>query len=657
MAAQAAARASAPPPGGVGGPHRSTSRQPYLSSVGTRSTDGGCRIVISPNGPKGGAVNPEHAQPEHAPPGDVLYRALFELSPDGVVVLDVSTLLPIVFNDQAHLQLGYSREEFAALRIQDHEAYKDHGDTALRIGRLGDSECDTFTTQHRKKSGGRRDVVVTVKRLSVAGRDVFHVITRDVTGSRRAEEAAKQAEAQVEQARLMEAVGRLAGEMARDFNHSLTTILGVCNLALSTEDIGPLARRDVDEIKRVAHKATTLTSRLLSFARQNGGAPVRLDLNDVVRDLGRLLGPAMGPGVCLNVDPCDAKLPLDVDPGELDDALTSLVTNAREALTAEGAIDLATSEQTVDAGSALCAKGIPPGRYAVVEVRDGGVGMDEETARRVYEPFFTTKPTGTGAGLGLSIVHGVVQRAGGHIRADTASGLGTTVTLYLPLAVGGVATDSLERPVADGARGAETVLVVEDEPGVRKLVERILGQRGYSVLAAGSAREAVRIAQDHPHPLDLVVTDVVMPDRNGPELVAALRRDYPGLRALFMSGYARTALARAATFAVGRSHPPGEEGAGPATDVAEDTGHLAAGPLELPPLDDFLEKPFTPDSLASAVRRVLDGMDGPPNSHRDGGGRGRGERRDQGSGESQSTGPDSKSVTRRRSTMLHARSK
>ncbi len=381
----------------------------------------------------------------------------------------------------------------------------------------------------------------------------------------RAEQEQEQLRAQLLQAQKMESVGRLAGGVAHDFNNLLTVINGRSEVMLLDLPADSALREDVTEIRNAGVRAAALTQQLLAFSRQQVLQPRVLDLNQVVADTERLLLRLLGEDVELSVALGAELGRVLADPSQLHQVLMNLVVNARDAMPSGGRLTIATSN--VDAEGAGSAP--PPGRYVRLSVTDTGIGMDAETRRRIFEPFFTTKPLGRGTGLGLSTVYGIVDQSGGRIEVTSEVEAGSTFQIDLP---------RVDRPV-DGVAatvlaptGTETVLVVEDQPDVRRVTSRMLRSAGYRVLEAGGADEALAVAAAHGGPLHLLVTDVVMPGTSGPTLAARLAAVRPGIRALFVSGYA--------------------------PDVVVHHGMLDGGPA-------FLQKPFTVAALGQKVREVL----------------------------------------------------
>jgi PAS domain S-box-containing protein len=394
---------------------------------------------------------------------------------------------------------------------------------------------------------------------------------RDITEQRRLEE-------QIRQAVKVEAVGRLAGGIAHDFNNILTAILGTTQLL--QRELGPEAPHyaDVEEIRLAAERAADLTRQLLAYSRRQVLAPRVLDLNAVVLGLDHMLQRLIGEDVDLTNTLAPNLTPVRADPGQLEQVIVNLAINARDAMPSGGTLTMETANLEVDDAFARTHPGAAPGSYVRLRVLDTGVGMDAETKAHLFEPFFTTKSVGKGTGLGLATVYGIVKQSGGYIWVDSEPGRGTIFTILLPRTSGTPEPPaSTDRP-APPARGTETILLVEDEEAVRTLSDRALNKLGYSVLAAPSGWDALRVAERHRGPIHLVLTDVVMPGLSGRELVRQLAAVRPGMQVLYISGYSDEAIARHGV---------------------------------LDPGTAFLQKPFTPDRLASKVREVIDAANAP----------------------------------------------
>jgi PAS domain S-box-containing protein len=404
------------------------------------------------------------------------------------------------------------------------------------------------------------------------GRLVWDGIELDITERKAAEEARERLQAQLAQAQKLESVGRLAGGVAHDFNNMLVVILA--NADLMREQLDPASPlvADLEEIRRAAEHSAELTRQLLAFARKQTIAPRELDLNQSVADALKMLRRLLGEGIELLWRPGAELGPVRMDPAQIDQILTNLCVNARDALGGAGTIAIETTRRVLAGPDAAGFQEAAPGEYAVLRVSDTGCGMEPGTLARLFEPFFTTKVLGRGTGLGLSTVHGIVKQNGGQIRVESAPGKGTTLEVWLPR-FSGRARGAATGPAPSVEPGRETVLLVEDEPSILRVGQRMLEALGYTVVAATSPSEAVRLAREHAGDLHLVMTDVVMPEMSGRELAANLQSLYPCLRCLFMSGYS--------------------------ADVLGPQGVLEDGV-------NFLQKPFSRAELATAVRSALD---------------------------------------------------
>ena len=334
----------------------------------------------------------------------------------------------------------------------------------------------------------------------------------------------------------MDALGRLAGGVAHDFNNLLTAILGFSDLLMISLPAGSAEQAHVEEVRKAGQRAAALTHQLLTFSRKQVVRPRIIDCNEVVVSLGKMLERLIGETIRLDCRLGPGALRVRADRAQLEQIIVNVLVNSRDAMPMGGAIVLATSEVLSEDWPAWVEAGARPGRHVMLTIRDNGCGMDEPTRVRIFEPFFTTKGVGVGTGLGMSTVYGIVTQCGGAIRVDSTPGRGTTVAILLP------AVDEKETSEAPGeteqlARGSETLLVVEDEEGVRRLMAGLLTTQGYEVLLARSGEEGVAAAEAHLGPIDLVITDVVMPGMGGRQMVEALQRRRPGVPALFVSGY------------------------------------------------------------------------------------------------------------------------
>jgi PAS domain S-box-containing protein len=414
-----------------------------------------------------------------------------------------------------------------------------------------------------------KDVVVESRWTLVRDKDGrpgdVLVINTDVTEK-------KKLEARYLHAQRMEGIGTLAGGVAHDFNNLLTIITGYSELALTQLAPDDASRELLAEVCKAGERAAGLTRQLLAFSRRMILSLRVLDLNALVREMEKLLRRLIGEDVDLATALESDLGPVRADPVQLEQVILNLVVNARDAMPTGGHLTIETQNVDLDTSAGAYLPELRPGRYVLLAVTDTGVGMDEPTQARIFEPFFTTKPVGQGTGLGLATVYGIVKQLGGHVEVYSEPGRGTTFKIYLPRVSPEGGPRSLPEVTAV-PRGSETVLLVEDEAGVRSLARLALQSNGYAVLEAADADAAVGLCQAHAGPIDLLVTDVVMPRVSGRQLadrVAALR---PGVKVLFLSGYTDDAIVRHGVLETAKA---------------------------------FLQKPFTPTTLARKVREVLD---------------------------------------------------
>jgi signal transduction histidine kinase len=385
--------------------------------------------------------------------------------------------------------------------------------------------------------------------------------------------ALRAAEEQLRQAQKMEAVGRLAGGVAHDFNNALSVILSYAEMLKEELEPGDPKRETVGEICLAGWRAASLTRQLLMFSRQQILEPAIVDLNTVLSSMERMLRRVLGEDVELVTRPAKTLGKCKADPSSIEQVIMNLVVNARDAMPTGGKLTLETANVTLDDSDASQHGGATAGPHVMLAVTDSGTGMDRATQARIFEPFFTTKAKDKGTGLGLSTVFGIAQQSGGSVSVYSEPGLGSTFKVYLPCVDAGVQRKHVVRPSAAG--GSETVLLVEDEGPVRVVAHEILRRHGYTVLEARDAIAALAFGDKHPGTIDLLLTDVVMPQLSGPELVKRLLVMRPGLRVLFMSGYT-------------------------------DDGVVRHGILDSEVA--FVQKPFTPESLARKVRETLDAL-------------------------------------------------
>jgi len=469
---------------------------------------------------------------------------------------------------------GYSVEEMLSKTIFDldsnltPELWRAWWSDLKQAGSLG------IESVHRSKDGEVYPVEISANYMELGGKEYNCVFARDITERKKAEEALRLSEEQLRQSQKMEAVGQLAGGIAHDFNNLLTVIIGEGSLALATMSPTDPNRELVEDMTEAGERAAALTRQILAFSRRQVLKPEAVLLNDIVLKMQPLLRRSLGEDVdlCFSLAPDLAHS--EVDPHQVEQVLMNLALNSRDAMPSGGKLTVETVNVGLDPPYCLAHPGAEPGRYVMLSVSDTGFGMDEDTKSHIFEPFFTTKEVGRGTGLGLSTVFGIVKQSGGSLFVYSEPGHGTSVKVYLPLAVAGAGEASL--PARDGTRigGTETILVVEDEPSVRELVTKILHAAGYELLEADSIQGVDDALRKSPCTPDLLLTDLVLPGgANGKDVAEVLLRRHPRLKVLYMSGYTR--------------------------DSVVHHGRLDEG-------IEFLEKPFTAEVLLSKVRAALD---------------------------------------------------
>jgi signal transduction histidine kinase/ActR/RegA family two-component response regulator len=411
------------------------------------------------------------------------------------------------------------------------------------------------------------------------GSTLWHGIIIDVTARKLAEEQSERLQAQLQQAMKMEAIGRLAGGVAHDFNNLLTAIMGNASFASHELDSKDLVREALLEIGRAAESAAALTRQLLAFSRKQLIEPKVLNPNVLILSLEKMLGRLIGENIelvtQLERNPCAIK----IDPGQFEQILVNLAVNARDAMPNGGRLSIETANVELDEKYCNAHEPTRPGRHVVITVSDTGVGIDEDVKAHLFEPFFTTKPQGKGTGLGLATTLGLVKQAGGSIEVASERNSGTVFKVYLPLVEESIVEADFDgEHVEQLPAGHETILLVEDQEVVRRLVHKLLTRLGYAVIQARDGRSALTALEQHLGPLHLLLTDVVMPSMSGPELAARVFALRPQVKVLFTSGYTENAI----------SHH----------------GILDAGV-------NFIAKPYVPQVLAQKIRQVLEAGEGP----------------------------------------------
>lgn len=428
-----------------------------------------------------------------------------------------------------------------------------------------DGRLDALETVFNFRKSGERNVQLSAELIQLDGVPCVLAITNDVTEAQRLEK-------QFRQAQKMEAVGRLAGGVAHDFNNMLTVILGFCDLAQDRAD-RESRLRDLDQIKKTAERAATLTRQLLAFSRQQVLLPRVLNLNEVVKDISPMLLRVIAKDTSLIFSPAPSLGNVKADLGQMEQVLMNLVVNARDAMPQGGKIFIETANAELDLTYSKTHQGVEPGSYVLLSVSDTGCGMDSETVSKIFEPFYTTKLPGEGTGLGLSMVYGVIKQSGGHIWVYSEPGQGTTFKIYLPRTE--ETAERLSRTTSEmtPTNGSETILVVEDEQDLCELIIKLLESAGYRGLKAKDGASAIAVSEAYGETIHALLTDVVLPDINGTVLATRIKDSRPDLKVLYMSGYAPNLIAH--------------------------HGILASGSA-------FIQKPFTKQGLLSGLRGVLD---------------------------------------------------
>lgn len=444
---------------------------------------------------------------------------------------------------------------------------------------MKDGQIHTLEVEEKRLNGTFEITVSPL--LDDEGRMTSYVhVMRDISEKKRSAAAKERLEAELRQSQKLESIGRLAGGIAHDFNNLLTVILGHAEMALMQSEPGNALQKDLQEICRAAERSAELTRQLLAFARKQPISPRVINLNDIVPKMLNMLKRLIGEDITLSWQPGSNLRQIRIDPTQVDQILVNLCVNARDAIADTGTITITTGNVTLKAGNAAADPDLSPGDYVLLRVDDTGFGMDAETQTHIFEPFFTTKEQGKGTGLGLAMVYGAVRQNSGGIVMESTPGKGTTFSLYFPCLAESETTAPDKNHLLP-MRGSETILLGEDDPAILKLAATLLEKLGYTVLRAETPEAAVSLAQQNPGSIDLLITDVIMPEMNGRQLSSQILELQPKAKLLFMSGYTADVIAR--------------------HGVLETGVH-------------FLQKPFSVDSLAAAVRTALDstGDEGSP---------------------------------------------
>ncbi len=509
---------------------------------------------------------------------ELRYRTAIEHCNDGVLI--TRAMKNLFANRRLAEMFGYGDPDeiinIPFCKMVHPESRKCIEETMRIIGRDANPVVERREIKGLKKNGEAFDIELSCSAIVYRGESACLAYLRDITEAKAAEKERALLQEQFRQAQKLEAIGRLAGGVAHDFNNLLTVISGYSEMLLMQLNQDNPLRDNVVEIHNAARKAADLTRHLLLFSRRQVAEMKRLDLNTVVTGMQKLLGRLIGEDIHLSTRLGENLGMVLADPVQIEHAIMNLAVNARDAMPGGGTLTIETANADVSGPWPDLRTELAPGQYVVLSVRDTGCGMTPETMEHIFEPFFTTKEKGKGTGLGLSMVYGIVKQSGGGIAVSSRPSEGTTFQIFLPL-IGGTPDEATETTDAGHiGRGSETVLVVEDEMPVRKLAVRMLRKLGYDVLEAADVQEALHAFETHHKAIDIVLSDVIMPQMSGPQLIEQLRNIRRDFKVLYMSGYTDSAMGDA---------------------VTPDSGI------------GYIQKPFTLASLAGKMRELLGGKE------------------------------------------------
>jgi len=494
-------------------------------------------------------------------------KAMLAANPDPMVMYDTQGL-PLFLNPAFTQIFGWTLDELQGRRIPFVPLDQQKATRAIIEEVYQTRETVRFQTKRLTKQGDTIDVIISAAVIKGKDDEAAGMIVNltDISDQKKLED-------QLKQAQKMEAIGRLAGGVAHDFNNMLTIISGNTEIAMEEISVKSPAISNLKEIQTATQRSIDLTRQLLAFARKQTIAPKVIDLNDTIQGLLKMLGRLIGEAIDLSWLPKSGLWPVKVDPSQVDQILVNLCINARDAIQGIGKITIETVNVRLD--DEYCRKhmGFKPGNYAMIVVSDTGCGMDKKTLDNLFDPFFTTKDIGQGTGLGLSTVYGITKQNKGFINVYSEPNQGTTFKIYLPKHHVEQIQTYKEQPDVQGANGEETILLVEDESSILKLTSAMLERLGYNVMSAFNPADALHMGQSYQGSIDLLLTDVVMPEMSGRDLAEKLIISYPNLKCLYMSGYTANVIAH---------HGILDEGI------------------------QFINKPFMKSDLAIKVREVLD---------------------------------------------------
>jgi two-component system, cell cycle sensor histidine kinase and response regulator CckA len=503
------------------------------------------------------------------------FAAIVESSEDAIIGENLEGVIT-TWNAAAEKIFGYKSSEAIGRHAAMLLPLESAGEVAENIERAKTGEGFRRESVRICKEGKRVTVSLTVSPIREDGNIVgISTITRDISDRKKLED-------QLRQSQKMEAVGRLAGGIAHDFNNLLSVIVGYTYVLQSSLPEDEILRNSAEQVMSAADKASALTRQLLAFSRKQVLQAEVIDLNDILLGMEKMLPRVIGEDVEVRSIPTPGIKRVKADPGQIEQVIMNLVVNARDAMPNGGKLTIETAEVRFEKHDAAI-HNFRPGDYVLLAVSDTGIGMDADTRAHIFEPFFTTKEAGRGTGLGLATVYGIVHQSDGHIWVYSEPGKGTTFKIYFPATVEAPEPSRISREPQFALTGHETVLLVEDEASLRSLIEQVLDKQGYKLLVATMGEAALELARRHKGPIDILITDVVMPKMGGQQLAEQMKVTHPETKIIFMSGYTNNALLHNESL---------EEGA------------------------LFLQKPFTPDVLLRKVREALNLRTADPKQHR-----------------------------------------
>ncbi len=505
-----------------------------------------------------------------------LFRNSFQKHAAVKLIIDPDDGRIVDANEAAAKFYGWSQKELRRMNISDINQLSS-SQIKAEIDKVRNDKRVYFEFQHRRADGSIRDVAVYSSEIESGGKTLLHSIIHDITERKRTEKERNSLQKQLMQAQKLESIGRLAGGVAHDFNNMLNVIIGYGELILDKLQPGNPMQVYVEEIVKAGYRSAFLTRQLLAFSRKQTLQPKEFDLNDLVRNIEKMIRRLIGEDIELKIVLAQDIGRVLVDPGQIDQVIMNLVVNARDAMPKGGKLFIETAVVDLDKTSAEKRSLVKPGKYVLLAVTDTGCGMNKEILNLIFDPFFTTKKKGQGTGLGLSTVYGIVKQSHGNIWVYSEPGQGTTFKIYLPQIEMIQEVVAEKREEVDLSGGDDKhILVVEDEESLRKLINSILLRLGYTVTLAADGNEALLLVEEKGLKPDLILTDMVMPNMSGKELVDCLRKNCPDLKVLYMSGYTANAIVHEEVIDHGSS---------------------------------FIRKPFTIGNIKAKIRNVLNSDD------------------------------------------------